>query len=93
MNLTINLVICGVLALIAVGVSLYHKYLEDHCDHYIHLHNDSHDATVVDTQAAACRRIEMMDKLRKGLFAAVIVYAVAIGAFAAYMAWNSQSGI
>lgn len=91
MNLTMNLVICGVLALVAIGVSLYHKYLEDHCDHYIHLHNDSHDATVVNAQAEICKRIEAMDKLRKGLFAAVIVYAVAIAGFAAYSAWNARA--
>jgi hypothetical protein len=91
MHLITNLVICGVLALVAVGVSLYHKYLEDHCDHYIHLHSDSHDASVVNAQSEACRRIEAMNRLRKGLFAAVIVYAVAIAAYAAYSAWNTQA--
>ncbi len=93
MNLVINIAICGLLALFGIGVSLYHKYLEDHCDHYIHLHNDSHDTSVVDAQSEACRRIEAMDKLRKGLFAAAIVYAVAIGAYAAYSAWNTQGGL
>ena len=92
MNLTINIAICGVIALAAIGVSLYHKYLEDHCDHYIHLHNDSHDASVVNTQSESCRRLETMAKLRRGLFAAVIVYAVAIGGFAAYSAWNAKGG-
>jgi hypothetical protein len=91
MNLTMNIAICGVLALVALAVSLYHKYLEDHCDHYIHLHNDTHDASVVNTQSEACKRIEAMDRLRKGLFAAVIVYAVAIAGFAAYIAWNARS--
>ncbi len=91
MSLMMNLAICGALALVALGVALYHKYLEDHCDHYIHLHNDSHDVSVVNTQSDLCKRIDTMDKLKKGLFAAVIVYAVAIGGFAAYMAWNTRA--
>ncbi len=89
--LVLNLVICGALALITLGVSLYRKYLEDHCDHYIHLHNDSHDSSVVSAQSEICKRIDTMDKLRKGLFAAVIVYAVAIVAYAAWAAWNANN--
>lgn len=91
MNLIVmNLAICGALALVALGVSFYRKYLEDHCDHYIHLHDDSHDVSVVNAQSEICKRIDTMDKLRKGLFAAVIVYAVAIGGFAVYNAWNAS---
>ncbi|MCU1292081.1 MAG: hypothetical protein JWP08_931 [Bryobacterales bacterium] len=89
MNLVLNTIVCAALALVTLGVSLYRKYLEDHCDHYIHLHNDSHDASVVTAQSELCKRIEMMDKLRKGLMAATIVYAVAIAGFASYSAWNS----
>ena len=90
MNLVVNSILCGVLALIAIGVSLYRKYLEDHCDHYIHLHNDSHDSTVISAQSEICKRIETMDKLKKGLYTAVIVYAVAIIGFAAWTAWNAN---
>jgi hypothetical protein len=89
MNLVLNAILCGVLALVTVGVSLYRKYLEDHCDHYIHLHNDSHDSSVITAQSEICKRIETMDKLRKGLMVAVIVYAVAIAGFATYAAWNA----
>lgn len=91
MSLILNVVLCGVLALVAVGVSLYHKYLEDHCDHYIHLHNDSHDSSVISAQSELCKRLDAMDKLRKGLIVAVIVYAVAIGGYAAYVAWNANN--
>lgn len=91
MNLTLNIIVCAALALVALGVSLYRKYLEDHCDHYIHLHNDSHDSSVINAQAEICKRIDMMDKLRKGLLAAVIVYALAIAGFAFYNAWNTSS--
>ena len=88
-TLVLNIILCCVLVLITVGVSLYRKYLEDHCDHYIHLHNDSHDASVINAQDAICRRIEIMDKLRTGLIVAVIVYALAIVGFATYSAWNA----
>ena len=91
MHLMLNLILCSALALVTLGVSLYRKYLEDHCDHYIHLHNDSHDSSVINAQSEICKRIDTMDKLRKGLFAAVIVYAVAIAGFACYTAWNASN--
>ena len=89
MNLTFNLVLCGVLLVCAVAVSVYRNWLEEHCDHYIHLHNDSHDSAIVSHQALICRRLETMDKLKKGLIAAVIVYAVVIAGIATYNAWIS----
>ena len=89
MNLTLNLIMCGVLVLLTVGVALYRKWLENHCDHYIHLHNDAHDATVVDAQSAMCKRLDMMDKLRTGLIAAVVVYALSIAGWATYSAWHN----
>jgi|GraSoiStandDraft_50_1057286.scaffolds.fasta_scaffold75043_2 hypothetical protein len=90
MNMAINLSLCGVLLVAAVAVSLYRRWLENHCDSYIHLHNDPHDATIVTTQAAMCKRLETVSKLTKALVVAVILYALAIGAFAIYTAWNSQ---
>ena len=89
MNLVLHLSLLGVLVLITVGVALYRKWLEDNCDHYIHLHNDTHDASVVATQSAMCRRLEMMDKLRTALIVAVIIYGLAIAGLATYSAWNS----
>ena len=89
MNLILNLILCGVLVLVAIGVALYRKWLEDHCDHYIHLHDDSHDATVINAQAAITRRIEVMDKLKTGLIVAIVVYALAIAGWATYAAWNA----
>ncbi len=90
-TIVLNVILCCMLAVIAVGVSLYRKYLEDHCDHYIHLHDDSHDSSVVSSQSAICKRIEVMDKLKNGLIVAVIAYAVAIAGFAAYTAWNTSA--
>lgn len=90
MNLILNLSLCGVLIVAAVAVGLYRRWLENHCDNYLHLHGDSHDATVVSTQAAMCKRLETVSKVTRALVVAVILYALAIGAFAIYTAWNSQ---
>ncbi len=90
MNLTLNLIACGLLLALAIAVSVYRNWLEEHCDHYIHLHNDSHDATLVQGQSALCRRLEVMDKLKIGLITATIVYALVIVGIASYSAWNSS---
>jgi hypothetical protein len=90
MNLMLNVILCGVLVLITIGVALYHKWLENHTDHYIHLHNDSHDASVISSQSTMGRRLEMMDKLRTALIVAVVIYALAIVGIAAYNAWNTS---
>lgn len=88
-NLILNISLCGVLVLVAVGVGLYRRWLENHCDNYLHLHNDSHDTTLVTTQASMCKRLETLTKLRTAVIVAVILYAVAIAAFAIYTAWNN----
>lgn len=89
MNLIVNLILCGVLVLVVVALYLYHRWLENHQDHYIHLHNDAHDASIISSQATMAKRIEMVEKLKNGLLIAVIVYAVAIAAMAIYSAWNN----
>lgn len=92
MNITLHIVLCVILALIAVGVALYKKWLEDHDDHYIHLHNDAVDTRIINTQATMAKRIESLEKLTRYLTIAVIVYAVFIGGLAAYMAWTASAG-
>ena len=89
MNLTIHLIVCGVLVLIVVALFLYHRWLENHGDHYIHLHSDSHDASIVNAQQVMGKRIATLDKLKNGLLIAVILYALAIAGMAIYNAWNS----
>ena len=90
MNLIVNLSLCGVLVLVVVALYLYHRWLENHQDHYIHLHDDSHDTSIIASQTTMGKRIEMVEKLKNGLLIAVIVYAVAIAAMAIYSAWNNQ---
>ena len=91
MNLLfVNLIVCGFLLVCAIAVSVYRNWLEEHSDHYIHLHGDPHDAAVVNQQSTIGHRLEVMDKLKTGLIAAVIVYAVVIAIVAGYRAWNAS---
>lgn len=89
MDLTIHLIVCGVLVLVVVGLFLYHRWLENHGDHYIHLHNDTHDTGIVNAQQVMGKRMATLDKLKNGLLIAVILYALAIAGMAIYNAWNS----
>jgi hypothetical protein len=81
--------LCGVLALIVVGLFVYRRWLENHDDPYIHLHNDSHDAGIITSQTSQARRLDVVDKVKNGLLVAVIVYVLAILAMAGYTAWNN----
>jgi hypothetical protein len=88
-NLYINLIAWGCLVVVVVALFLYHRWLENHEDHYIHLHNDSHAATIVDSQAAICKRIELVDKVKNALLVAAILYGLAIAGIAVYLAWTN----
>ena len=88
-TLTLNLIACGVLIAIIVALFLYQRWLENHSDHYIHLHSDSHDSSVVTSQAAQAKRLDAVAKIKNGLIVAVILYLLAIGAIAVYTAWNN----
>ena len=90
MNLTFHLGICGVLALVVVALFIYRRWLENHDDPYIHLHNDSHDSSIITAPNSAAKRLDTVDKLKNGLLIAVIVYALAILGIVGYMAWNTQ---
>ena len=89
MNLTFHLGLCGFLALVVVALFVYRRWLENHDDHYIHLHNDAHDAGIITHQNAAAKRLEVVDKVKNGLLVAVILYILAIVAMVAYVAWNN----
>lgn len=92
MNLTLHIILCGVLVALTIATSLYRRWLENHCDNYLHLHSDSHDTTLVATQAGVCKKLDTLTKVRTALIVATVVYAVAIAAFATYEAW-SRSGM
>ena len=90
MNLTFHLGLCGFLALVVVALFVYRRWLENHDDPYIHLHNDAHDAGIVTHQSDAAKRLDVVDKVKNGLLVAVILYVLAIVAMLAYVAWNNQ---
>lgn len=75
--------------LVVVGLFIYHHWLENHEDHYIHLHSDSHDSDIVSTQTVMQKRIASVEKIKNGLLIATILYALAIAGMAIYNAWNS----
>jgi hypothetical protein len=89
MNVTVHLIVCGVLALSVIALFLYRHWLENHDDPYIHLHNDAHDSSIITTQTSMAKRLEVIDKAKNGLLIAVILYALAIAAMAIYSAWNT----
>jgi hypothetical protein len=91
MNLTYHIVALVVLIAAVVGLYLYRRWLENHDDPYIHLHNDAHDATIINTQTSMAKRLDAIDKLKNAGLIAVIVYAVAIAAMAVYIGWNSSN--
>ena len=91
MNLTYHIVALVVLIAAVIGLYLYRRWLENHDDHYIHLHNDAHDASIISTQASMAKRLDAVDKLKNAGLVAVIVYAVAIAAMAVYIGWNSST--
>ena len=91
MNFTIHLSLFGLLVAFLVAVYLYRHWLENHDDPYLHLHNDSHDDSIISTQTTLGRRLDMIDRVKNGLLAATIAYALAIAAMGVYWAWNSSN--
>jgi hypothetical protein len=91
LNFTIHLSLFGVLALLLVAVYIYRHWLENQDDPYIHLHNDSHDESIIDSQTVMGKRLEMIDKVKYALLVATIAYALAITAMGVYFAWNSTN--
>lgn len=90
MNLTLHLILCGVLLVVTVCMFLYRRWLENRDDPYIHLHDDQHDSAIINTQSTMAKRLESIDKVKNGLLVAVILYGLAIAAMAIYTAWNNQ---
>ena len=88
MNFMLHLSLFGVLATLLVAVYLYRHWLENHDDPYIHLHNDTHDDSIINTQTVLGRRLDAIDKLKTALLAATVLYAVAIAIMGVYWAWN-----
>jgi hypothetical protein len=91
MNFVLHLSLFGFLAALLVAVYIYRHWLENHDDPYIHLHNDSHDEGIISAQTTMGKRLDTIDRVKNGLLAATIAYALAIAAMGVYWAWNSSS--
>lgn len=88
--MVVHLILLGVLAL-AVGVMfMYRRYIEDHDDHNIHLHNTASDSQIIHMQEDMAKRLEMVEKAIRYLTIVVVVYGLAVAAYASYTEWISQ---
>ena len=90
MNFMYHIVALVVLIAAVSGLYLYRRWLENHEDHYIHLHNDAHDASIINTQTTMAKRLDMIDKLKNAGIAAVVLYGLFIAAMAVYIGWNTN---
>jgi hypothetical protein len=90
MNFTYHLVALIILVAAVCGLYLYRRWLENHDDHYIHLHNDAHDTSIISSQTNMAKRLDAVDKLKNAGLAAVILYGLAIAAMAAYVGWTAN---
>jgi hypothetical protein len=90
MNFMIHIVAWIILLAAVCGLYLYRRWLENHDDHYIHLHNDAHDASIINTQTSIGKRLDVLDKIKNAGLAAVILYALAIAAMAVYVGWTTN---
>jgi hypothetical protein len=90
MNIMYHVGALVVLIAILAGLYLYRRWLENHDDPYIHLHNDAHDASIINTQTSMAKRLDMIDKLKNAGLIAVILYGLGIAAMFVYIGWNSN---
>ena len=93
MNWNLHFTIGGLLALVLTAMAFYRKWLEDHNDHNIHLHDNSTDARIVSSQEALVKRAEAVERLTRILTILLIAYVVAVAVVGAWTAWNTQAGI
>ena len=88
--MTVNLILIGVLALVVGAMFMYRRWIEDHDDHNIHLHNNPTEAQIIHMQEDAAKKLEMVEKAIRYLTVALVVYGVVIAAYASYTEWISQ---
>src|SRR5581483_3940276 len=90
MKLILQLIVWGILILATICMYLYRRWLEDHEDHYIHLHDDVHDSSIIKSQSTIGKRLETVDKVKNVMLIVVILWGLAIAAMAVYQAWNAN---
>lgn len=91
MYLTLNFALVVLLALVLFAIVMYRKWLDDHEDHNIHLHNTSIDSSVIMTQQSINKRLEVLEKAIRYLTIVVITYAVVVAGMVIYHAWLASN--
>lgn len=90
MKLILQLILWGILILATICMYVYRRWLENHEDHYIHLHDDQHDSGIIKSQSTIGKRLETVDKVKNVMLIVVILWGLAIAAMAVYQAWNAN---
>jgi hypothetical protein len=85
--MTVNLILIGVLALVVGTLFMYRRWIEDHDDHNIHLHNNPSDSQIIHMQEDAAKKLDMVEKAIRYLTIVLIVYGVAVAGYAIYTEW------
>ncbi len=93
MNLTVHLAVVGLLALVLFAIWMYRKWLDDHEDHNIHLHNTASDSNVIMTQQSINKRLEVLERAIYYLTFVVIAYGLFVAGMAIYNAWQASNAI
>ncbi len=88
--ITVNLILIGVLALIVCAMFMYRRWIEDHDDPNIHLHNNPTDSQIIHLQEDAAKKLDMVEKAIRYLTIVLVVYGVIVAAYASYAEWISQ---
>jgi energy-converting hydrogenase Eha subunit G len=83
----VHLVVLGALALAVCVMFLYRRWVEDHDDHNIHLHNTATDSRIIHMQEDAAKRLELVEKALRYLTIIVVVYGVVLAGYAIYTEW------
>jgi hypothetical protein len=93
MNLTMQLALFVLLAVILFAVWMYRKWLDDHEDHNIHLHNTASDTNVIVTQQSINKRLEVLERAIRYLTIVLIAYGLIVAALAIYNGWDTSNAV
>jgi hypothetical protein len=94
MSLILNLVVWGVLVLTLTAMAIYRRWVDEHEDHTVHLHDDPLDSRIISSQMTIGKRLDSLDKAIRYLMIVVIAYGLVIAGLAGYQSWlNSYNPV
>lgn len=91
MNMTVHLSLVALLAVALLAVWMYRKWLDDHEDHNIHLHNTASDTNTIVTQQTINKKLEVLERAIHYLTIVVIAYGLIVVGLAIYNAWSASN--